>query len=150
MRNLPEIVLDARRASNTWTAPALAKLIGCSVRTVHRYAPTGGVFYPDHHAALIRAVHPNDPTLAAEYAAAVGSSLDALGLGAAPVSAADTKAEHADLVVYAAADVLDLSPKKVRPALAAAFAKAAQLRVPVEGLVRHLAATAARGRKPKG
>ncbi len=146
MRDLALIITDARRAAHAWTAPQLAGLLGCSVRTVHRNARTGGLVYAHDHHALIAAVHPNDPVLAAEYAAAVGTSLEALGLGRTPRSAAETTPEHADLVTYAAADVLDLPPKRVRQAVAAAFAKAQELRVPVEGLVPHLAA---KGKAPR-
>ncbi len=142
MRSLPQIVLDARHATGLWTAPDLAKFLGCSAHTVYRKARSGGIDFLPHHHALIAAVHPRNAALAAEYAAAVGTTLQALGLGPAEPTVAEAKPEHAALVLNAAADALDLAPRRVRPALAAAFETVAKLHLPVEGLLPHFRAGA--------
>lgn len=147
MESLAQIVNEARREAGVWTGPQLAELLGCSVRSVYRHSDTGGVLYPSEHRTLLRATYPTNPALADRYARALGTSLEALGLGAAPKPASAVTADHADLVVHAAAEALDMSPRAVRAGIAAAFAKAHELRVPVEGLVPHLAGKPAPRRK---
>jgi hypothetical protein len=64
----------------------------------------------------------------------------------APAKAPEPKralSEHADSVVYAAADALELPPKAVRPAIVAAFRPAQKLRLSVEALLPALAAAPA-------
>ncbi len=119
----------------------LAKLVGCSVRTVQRHSWQGGLAYASDHEKLIRAVHPRSPDLAARLARVTGINLGALGLPSPqdlrPIAA---RREHADAIVAAAADVLDVSPKSVRPAIAAAFALARELNVALDTLAPLLAA----------
>ncbi|MHB8416562.1 MAG: hypothetical protein ACYDCL_00700 [Myxococcales bacterium] len=148
MRDLGLIIRDARRETNTWAGTQLARLLGCSVRTVYRNVGTGGLGGPHHHHALIRATHATNPALAHEYATAIGTSLDALGLATPALPPTATRPEHADAVVYAAADVLQLAPSAVRPAIAAAFARAHELQLSVAGLVPYLVKAKAGIRKP--
>jgi hypothetical protein len=119
----------------------LAKLVGCSVRTVQRHSWQGGLGYSADHVKLIRAVHPHSPDLAARLARATNIQLDALGLSPTsdltPIAA---RREHVDAIVAAAADVLDVSPKSIRPAIAAAFALARELHVSLDTLAPLLAA----------
>jgi hypothetical protein len=109
-----------------------AKLTGVSKRTVERHSHNGGISYTDQTHRLIAAVHPVDPQLASQLAEASGTTLAALGLKAAP-SASDARPEHAD---------------SVRPAVAAAFARALGLGVSFQGLAEHLSRPAVSG-KPK-
>ncbi len=149
MPTLYQIVRQARSETGTWTHPAFAKLLGCSVRTVQRHPETGGVSARHHYDILIRATHANNPGLAAQLAAAVGTTLEAAGV-AAPSD--PTRHEHADSVLCAAADVLQLPPTAVRAALAAAFARASEYEVTIGGLARLLAEprskAAVRGKPP--
>jgi hypothetical protein len=146
MDNLNELVRLARRETKTWIDGDLAKLLGCSRRTVQRNSRTGGLSQRAHYETLIKAVHPKNPDLAAALALARNTTLAELGL-VQPRQAPDpTRPEHADSVVYAAADVLRLPPSDVRPAVAAAFAKAVEHGVTLEGLARLLGAGSAKGK----
>ena len=91
-----------------------------------------------------------NPELARQLAAARGTTLEALGLGHPGPPPDPTQREHADSVVCAAADVLQLPPSAVRPAVAAAFARAGEMNVTFAGLARHLGAgTQSAKAKPK-
>jgi hypothetical protein len=100
-----------------------------SRRTVQRWF-TGQSWPAPHqinHIAV--AVHPRDPGLAERLATAAGSTLESLGLVSAGTREAQRRPSptHLDAVICAAAEVLDISPRSVRPALAVAFARAHQL-----------------------
>ena len=60
------------------TQAGLGESLGVARRTAQRWAQSG--VPPYHMADLARLVHPYDPDLAAEIAAAVGTTLEALGL----------------------------------------------------------------------
>jgi hypothetical protein len=138
MSTLYDLVRKARRETGAWTDLDLAKLIGSSRRTVQRHSWEGGLSSEAHYQILIQAVHPKNPALAAQLAAARGTSLEALGIAVPAPPSDPTRREHADSVVCAAADVLQLPPSAIRPAIAAAFARAGELEVTFAGLVRHL------------
>ncbi len=144
MPALHELVRSARREAGAWTDGDLAKLLGCSRRTIQRNSRTDGLSKDEDYGLLIRAVHPKNPDLAAQLARARHTTLEELGIAAPEPPPDPTRPEHADSVVYAAADVLQLPPSAVRPALAAAFAKACEHAVTIDGLARHLAGKAAR------
>jgi hypothetical protein len=121
----------------------LAEYVGISVRTVQRHISSGGIWHPMHHQILIRGLYAKDRPLAAEYAAALGTSLVALGLesplrapapSVAPSEIAPARPEQGDAVVYAAADALGMAPKAARPAVVAAFARAAELGIELAAL----------------
>ncbi len=141
--SLPALVFQARRLI-AYTNREFAELQGVSIRTVIRHQREGGVASPFRYEPIIRAVYPKDRALAAKLAAATGHDLVTLGLeGQAPVPP-KLRPEHADAVVYAAADALGLAPRQVRPAVLAAFARAGEL-----GLdLRELAAAFAAERAP--
>jgi hypothetical protein len=141
-----DLVRSARRETRTWTDGELAKLLGCSRRTVQRNSATGGLSKDEHYGVLIKAVHPKNPELAGQLARARHTTLEELGLAPPAPPPDPTRPEHADSVVYAAADVLQLPPSAVRLAIAAAFAKAREHGVTIDGLARHLAGGSA---KPK-
>ncbi|MHB8417684.1 MAG: helix-turn-helix domain-containing protein [Myxococcales bacterium] len=139
MATLDELVRQARRELHVWTHPQFARFLGCSTRTVQRHVRFGGVSQESHYHQIIRAVHPTNPALAAQLAAARHVTLEALGVRPPAPPPDPTRREHADSVVCAAADVLQLPPSAVRPAVAAAFARASELEVTFAGLAKLLA-----------
>ena len=140
---------------------ALADFLGCSVRTVVRHNSSGGFSGLANAVKIIRALHPTDPEFASELAASYGQTLVALGLEpdprilpppVAPVEPSHpapltARSEHADAVVCAAADALNLPPSAVRPAVAAAFARAHELGVGLDTLAPLLAVTRPKARR---
>jgi hypothetical protein len=80
MPNLNELVRLARRETGTWTAGDLAKLLGCSRSTVQRSSRTEGLSRGGHYEILIKTVHPKNPGLAIQLAAARSTTLEKLGL----------------------------------------------------------------------
>jgi hypothetical protein len=100
-----------------------------SRRTVQRWI-TGESWPAPHQLQMIAvAVHPRDPVIAQRLAAAGGRTLESLGLVPAKALEAGRRPSptHLDAVICAAAEVLDISPRAVRPALAVAFARAHEL-----------------------
>jgi hypothetical protein len=138
MPTLHDLVRTARREAGVWSDGDLATLLGCSRRTIQRNSDTAGLSRDEHYGILIRAAHPKNPELAAQLARARHTTLEELGLERPAPPPDPTRPEHADSVVYAAADVLQLPPSAVRPAIAAAFAKAREHGVTIDGLARHL------------
>lgn len=100
-------------------------LVGRSERTIQRWEDRGVAFIPWEVETLARALHPVRPDLAAQVAAMGDTSLQQLGLATASSAGAPTStAASIEAVVGAAAQVLGVSPDTIRPAIAAAFAKA--------------------------
>ena len=109
----------------------LAALLGVSPKTIGRWTSGSTLLPPDLVATLARAVGAKDPALAAKIAAAHGHTLSELGIAqsASPSlssSAGPSREQQilADALVCAAAEVADVSPRRMRPALAAALARA--------------------------
>ncbi|HEY8091716.1 MAG TPA: helix-turn-helix domain-containing protein [Polyangiaceae bacterium] len=128
----------------------LARELGISRRTVNRWVSRGIVLAHFQAQDLARLVHPADPGLAAEIAAAVGSSLPAMGIpapspaakvAAPPPHPGERPAHLVDVVVCAAAEALDASPRAVRPALLAAFRRAREAGFTIEDVEKALSAT---------
>jgi hypothetical protein len=144
------LVLEARQALHLDNR-AFAEFTDTSLRTVERYNHAHGLGDPRYRDKLIVALYPVNPRLATELAVAAGTSVEALGLvkppapttavvaAPAPPPIPEARAEHADSVLVAAANVNNVSPETVRPILAAAFARASELGVSVGGLAKHLA-----------
>jgi DNA-binding XRE family transcriptional regulator len=116
----------------------LGKVLGCSRRTMVRWA--GGHNGPSiqQWVQLVRRVHAVDPVLAARIAEEMGESLETFGLASAspPVTAgaaAPAAAPRApmpiavlvDSIVCAAAEAVATTPQAIRPALLAAFERTA-------------------------
>lgn len=137
-----------------------------SRRTVSRWVSRGSASLSlDDCYTLVRAVHPVDPHLATRIAAACGGTLEGAGIAPPPVRAAappappplpPPPARLVDVVVCAAAEALDVSPRIVRPVLLAAFRSARSLGLGVEALEKALspaagpaAGKAGRTRRPK-
>ena len=96
---------------------------------------------------MARLVHGADAALAAEIAAAAGTTLAALGVLPppapppplpAPLPPAGPPDRVVDAVVCAAAEAMQVMPQSVRPAVLAAFACARELGLTVEGVERVL------------
>jgi hypothetical protein len=122
----------------------LADFLGISRRTMQRVYSGGSVLGGGNLKQLAVAIHPTNPELAARVAQRASTTLQALGLVAAspptmaapgavqPVKVATPHPRLADSVVYVAADILDLAPRAVRPAMLAAFRRAHELGLTVE------------------
>jgi hypothetical protein len=116
----------------------LGDYLGVSRRTIQRYIRSGQLGYGQHFHKLAIGVHPTHPELAAKLARAAGTTLEELGLRSSPPKSAPAtptaRSEHADSVVCAAADVLELHPAAVRPAIAAALSRMRALGLSVDAL----------------
>lgn len=119
-------------SSGTWhDAVGLGEVLGVSRRTAQRSASSG--VPSDEMRALAKLVHPANPKLAARIAASLGTTLEASGIvKPAPVEMSPPAPRSlppgvVDAVVCAAAEVIELMPNDVRPALHAAFARAGEM-----------------------
>jgi DNA-binding XRE family transcriptional regulator len=116
------------------------ELLGVSRRTMVRWQ--GGSSGPSYEnwRELVRHVHPKNRALAAEIAGELEETLVSLGLEAPPAPAVTAPAvaqSHArpsppvadlvDSIVCAAAEAVATTPQAIRPALLAAFERAASL-----------------------
>jgi hypothetical protein len=128
----------------------LGQLLGVSRRTVIRWGEHGVSLSRDQKAALVEALHAKDPAFAAQIAGDLGESLESLGVVAVAVASpepsraealpAPIAREHlADSIVCAAAEAVGLSPQAVRPALVAAFDRAASVRLSLDDVRAALA-----------
>jgi transcriptional regulator with XRE-family HTH domain len=138
-----------RQALGT-TQKELGRQIGISRRTAQRWASSGtpAWYLPE----LARAVHPADPALAQEIAAAAGTTLEALGVIAPPPPPPPPAppAPHpsiVDAVVCAAAEAMDLPPREVRPGLYAAIVRARELGLALDKIEQALAVSLKTPRK---
>jgi hypothetical protein len=133
------------------TQKGLARLLGCSSRTVIRYYQRGGVLLPGAYERLATACHPHDPAFAAELAALAGKTLVELGLEPPPPPPPPppprlvaTSSRHiVDSVVCAAAEAMQTTPQAIRPALKAAFQRAMALGMGAEEVLRGMGDEAA-------
>ncbi len=130
----------------------IGELIGVSRRTISRWMHTSGtVLAPGQAATLARALYPVDPALAARVAASSGQTLESLGtvtqlaseVPRLVVKEAIDPARLVEVIVCAAAEALDASPRVVRPALLAAFASAREVGLTVEAVESALRARSA-------
>ncbi len=115
----------------------LANLLGVSRRTISRWTRHGSApLDPSQTDALARAVHPHDPRLAERIVAVRGATLVDAGIVRPPPAVSPPAppppapapptppAYLVEVVVCAAAEALDVSPRVVRPVLLAAFKSA--------------------------
>ncbi len=131
-----ELFWEARRVTGTWTNGALAALVGTSKRTIERH---GGVGDGEQMKKLILATHAKDPDLARRLAKVAGHDVHALGIAPPPPAAAVPAAVaglppaevlrgQADSVLLAAAHAANQPPEAVRAVVAAAFARARDMK----------------------
>ncbi|HUB07165.1 MAG TPA: helix-turn-helix transcriptional regulator [Myxococcales bacterium] len=144
------LVMQAARLLN-FTNQALADHLGVSRRTVQRWLVSGTGPQMQHAVKLACTVYPRHEALARELAIHGGTTVEALGLvpprpppppaapapRAAPVPppAPAARSEHAEAVLCAAANAMDVSPARIAPAVVAAFKRALALGVDVPSLV---------------
>jgi hypothetical protein len=148
----------------------IARVIGVSRRTMSRYVSAAPPFLSHQQwNALADEVRPHDAALAQELVAMGNVQAFAHGLAqvvVTPPQAAPPAAQpapppqvapkpqpqldsaRADAVVYAAAEALDASPRQLRPAIAAAFARAVELGCTCEQIAGALTPKAARKPEP--
>ena len=138
---------------------AFGRLLGVSRRTMVRWQ--GGRHGPPFQdwIAIVRHVHPRNAALAAEIAQELGETLVSLGVEAPPapvmqVAPAEMPparpvpplGDLVDSIVCAAAEAIAATPQAVRPALLAAFERAASVGLGVDD-VRGALRPAAKGKK---
>lgn len=140
----------------------LATLLGSSRRTMSRWVSGQGQPSLDQWGHLVRHVHPKDRGLAAAIAAQMGQTLVSLGLeeppqpAAAPAPAgppprpAVPTSDLVDSVVCAAAEAIATTPQAIRPALLAAFDRAASVSLSVDEVRAALRPLPAPLRRGKG
>ncbi len=114
-----------------------ARFIGSSKRTIQRVEAGRSSLSRNEIARTVQALHPKDPGLAQRVAAQFGTTLAEAGIVAVP-SQPVVSLGALDSVLCAAADVLDLSPRAVRPALLAALVRARELGLGVDALMAAL------------
>jgi transcriptional regulator with XRE-family HTH domain len=121
---LANLLTDAMFALSM-TQAEFGEALGASHRTASRWF--AGQSHPGTHSfhELARRLLPIDPGLAAEAAAFTGDTLADLGLAKPPP--AHTPGDLIDIVVCAAAERADTSPRALRPLLHAAFKRAREL-----------------------
>lgn len=137
------LVIQARIALGL-SQRKLGEMLGISERTVQRWEDGGAIVLPHTIATLTTEVLPKDPDLAARIAAHAGTSLAQLGVEKAPEPAPPPPAPPpppalpplptetlVDSIVCVAADAIGVLPRAIRPALAAAFRRAREVRLEV-------------------
>jgi transcriptional regulator with XRE-family HTH domain len=133
----------------------LGELVGVAKRTIQRWQHGGTTLSPSNIQTLAAAVHPIDPDLAARIAAHGNTSLQALGIvkpappPPPPIPAAPAPAHSLptsiliDSIVCVAADAIGVQPRAIRPALAAAFVRAREVRLDVAAVADSLTGVSA-------
>jgi hypothetical protein len=135
------------------TQAGLGAMLGVSRRTAQRWSQQGVPSYSLPQ--LARLVYPHDAMLAARVAAALGTTLEAMGVAPPPPPArpAPDAAAFAlppspppppegvvDAVVCAASDAMNALPRDVRAGLLAAFTRAREIGVDIPMVERVLRA----------
>jgi transcriptional regulator with XRE-family HTH domain len=125
----------------------LARRFNVSRRTISRWSRSGGMtLLPDQLRDLVKALHTKDADLAGHIATRHGQTLESLGVvvHSAPEPPArvevarPTSALLVDSVVCAAADAMSTAPDSIRPALLAAFTRAAALELTATDIAKAL------------
>jgi DNA-binding XRE family transcriptional regulator len=139
MLNAPGLLTRARSALGM-SQEGFGELLGVSRRTMVRWQ--GGSSGPSYEnwMELVRHVHPKSRALAVEIATELEETLVSLGLEAPPAPAVTAPeipaaparpsppvADLVDSIVCAAAEAVASTPQAIRPALLAAFERAASL-----------------------
>jgi DNA-binding XRE family transcriptional regulator len=168
------MLIEARRLLGM-SQGELGELLGSSRRSGQRWEGGGSSPMPKQLHALSALVHPKDPELAAQIAAAGGSTLEQLGIvppppppaplsrpippprpppavsapAPAPPPPPPPPEDVVDAVVCAAAEAIDVTPRTIRPALLAAFRRARRLGLDVATVERALGGDAGGPGSPK-
>jgi DNA-binding XRE family transcriptional regulator len=149
-------LLEAARNTLGKTQATLGELLGVSRRTVQRWQGGNGTPSIQQWAELARQTHALDPELAAKIAAEMGESLVSLRLveparrpdpvvvAGPPPRPATPLGDLVDSIVCAAAEAIAVAPQSIRPALLAAFTRAASVSLTVEEVRTSLGAFTAK------
>jgi transcriptional regulator with XRE-family HTH domain len=130
------------RAALGMTNKQLGEALRSSQRTAERWAEGRATPSLEQVKTLARLVFPKDRALAAELAGACSESLVSLGLVAETKAPVIPRSVLFEAVVSAAAEAAKVHPGAARAGLAAAFARAGELGVPVSELAECVAAAA--------
>jgi DNA-binding XRE family transcriptional regulator len=144
-RPIAALIGQARRTLGV-SQRELGELLGASRRTAARWEWGHSELSVSNACDLARRVHPHDPALASELAAAASQTLESLGL---LVSTPPPRALVVDAVVCVAAEVLGMAPGAVRGALHAAFKRTRELQLSLEDVEAALAPAPAPGKASK-
>ena len=130
---------------------AFGKRFGVSRRTVSRWRARNADPTDVQVVEMARLVLPFDRAFAEQIASELGETLESLGLVPRPpppgsVLGPLTPGHAGDLAVIAAAEVMDASPRAIRPALLAAVARARVLGLTLADLERALGEGVAAGK----
>ncbi len=130
----------------------LGVLLGSSKSTGQRWERREAFPLPEQLHQLAALVFPRDAQLAAEIAAASGSTLEKLGVTPTAAAAAPDQIHIVDTVVCAAAEAMQVVPDAIRPALRAAFRRARQAQLSLETIDEALnrPSVPAEGARPPG
>jgi DNA-binding transcriptional regulator YiaG len=155
-REVAALLIEARRHLGV-SQGQLGEMLGSSERTGQRWERGGSTPMPTQLHTLAGLVYPHARDLAAQIAAAGGSSLEHLGIVRTeeppppppPAQPEVPDPVHiVDTVVCAAAEAMNLMPNEIRPALRAAFRRARLAGLTVEAVDRGLHAD--KGAEPAG
>ncbi len=162
-RSVPALLFEARKALNVNSQGALGTLLGSSERSGQRWERGKAAPMREQLHQLAALVFPRDAGLAAEIAAATGSTLEQLEIvrpspppavpappPLPPPPPPPDPVHIVDTVVCAAAEAMQLMPDAIRPALRAAFRRARLAGLSVEAVDTALAGgtAAAPGESP--
>lgn len=153
-----ELLQRAQMAAGL-TQRELGDLLGVSERTVSRIYVGQSPVYPEYWEKAAAAVLPHDAELAAVCARKAGRTLESLGLvkpapppatpkaPPEPPKVVPTTTHLVDSVLFAAAEAAEVTPRAIRPAIAAAFQRAAEMGMTVETVASALRDAPPRPRK---
>jgi transcriptional regulator with XRE-family HTH domain len=125
------------------TQEEMGRMFNVSSRTISRWQLQGTTLGPDHVDLLARRVYPVNAPLAARIAALLGATLESLGIMrppklVEPLPPPPPPPRLVEVVLCAAADALDASPRVVRPAVIAAFEAARDVGLDVGAVIQGL------------
>jgi DNA-binding XRE family transcriptional regulator len=138
-------LLELARSALGKTQETLGDLLGVSRRTIQRWQGGNGTPTIQQWALLARHAHAVDPELASRIAAEMGETLVSLRIveppplpepaprpAGPPPRPAAPLSDLVDSIVCAAAEAIAATPQSIRPALLAAFARAASVSLSVD------------------
>jgi DNA-binding XRE family transcriptional regulator len=136
----PHLLSQAQNALGH-TQESLGRILGISRKTMGRWQSGHGSPSIQQWAEIARWVHARNPDLAARIASEMGESLVSLGIvapiapqaaPAVPVTPPIPTSDLVDSIVCAAAEAVAMTPQAIRPAVLAAFDRAASVRMSID------------------